>query len=827
MRKHLIYIIGIAGTLLSFLSSCSETKNLAADEILYTGIKRVDYDTHREVADTVQKEGVITALGKGYDAVNELIQGNSSALQALQEEHISKRQRDSLSSLSRQDREAYDLAKTEVEGVLAKSPNNSLMGSSYHRFPLPIGLWIYNRNVYKTSRWSRWLMNNFAANPIYLTELNPRVRTRVAQNTLRNFGFFHAQVGYDTIPEKNPKKAKVAYSVQTGPLFRLDTISYQRFDTITDSLIRATMHQSLLRQGAPFSVRNLDGERTRISTLLRNNGFYYFLPSYITFRADTIMRPQHVQLQVRPLVGMPNEARRQYYLGRTRISLYENEAFELVDSIRQYSTTLAYSGQTGRPPLKLRAMRRNMRYRRGMMYNQDGVEHMQDALSSMGVFSQLSIDFVPRDSLGSDTLDILVNARLDKPYDSEFRGNVANKSNGLLGPGVSFSMSRKNAFRGGETVSLNVHGRYEWLTGAQTEGSSQRINSYEYGVDLNLTFPRLTMLTLGQRINRRAITSTNYKLSATWLNRSGYYGQVSWGARLTYSYQRKRTIRHELTPFRLDYNHLLHTSQRYQEIIVQNPALYVSMRDQFVPSMQYTLNMTSRAGARNPRTLTLDIKEAGNVTSVFSRATGKDWRLDNKEIFGVPYAQYFRVSAQITEKYKVRSTRTYLVGRLFAGAIFSYGNSAMAPYNDLFSIGGANSIRAFSVRSIGPGSYRPENSRYSYIDQVGNMKLEANVEYRFPLIGSLEGAMFLDAGNVWLLKPDSARPGASFNPKTFGKEIALGTGFGFRYDLDFLVIRFDVGIGIHAPYETSRRGYYNMPKFWDSLGYHIAVGYPF
>lgn len=828
MRKQLVYIIGIAGTLLSLLSSCSETKNLAADEILYTGIKRVDYDSHQVSADAAQEEGVITALGKGYRAIDNLFQGDASALRELQDEQLlSKHQRDSLGALLRQDREAYELAKAEVEGVLAKAPNNSLMGSSYHRFPLPIGLWIYNRNVYKTSRWSRWLMNNFAANPIYLTELNPRVRTRVAQNTLRNFGYFHAQVSYDTIPERNPKKAKVAYSVHPGPLFRLDTISYQRFDATTDSLIRATMHQSLLRQGAPFSVRNLDGERTRLSTLLRNNGYYFFLPSFVTFRADTLMRPLHVQLQVRPLVGMPDEARRRYYLGCTRIHLYDNEAYELVDSITQHSTTLAYSGSPGRPPLKLRAMRRNMRYRRGVMYSQEGVEHLYNALNSMGVFSQLNIDFVPRDSVGSDTLDVLVNARLDKPYDSEFRGNVANKSNGLLGPGVSFSMSRKNAFRGGETVSLNVHGRYEWLTGAQSQGNSQSINSYEYGVDLNLSFPRLTMLTLGRRIGRRAITSTNYKLSATWLNRSGYYGQVSWGARLTYNYQRKKTIRHELTPFRLDYNQLLHTSQRYEEIIEQNPALYVSMRDQFVPSMQYTLNMTSRPDARNPRSLSLEIKEAGNVTSAFSRVIGDGWRQNDKEILGVPYAQYVRVSAQVTEKYKVRSTRTYLVGRLFAGTVISYGNSTMAPYSDLFSIGGANSIRAFGVRSIGPGSYLPESSRYSYIDQVGDLKLEANLEYRFPLIGSLEGAIFLDAGNVWLLRPDDARPGGSFNPKTFGREIALGTGFGFRYDLDFLVVRFDVGIGIHAPYETSRRGYYNMPKFWDSLGYHIAVGYPF
>ncbi len=826
MKHHLIYIIGIAVAAISLLSACSETRNLAADEVLYTGIKRVDYDKYRPKADSLEHGGVITALGNAYNAVSDLLHGSTAGANTLLQKPDEKQLTDSIRALQRKDEEAYAAAKAEVEGVLAKSPNNSLMGSSYYRFPLPVGLWIYNANVYKKSRWSRWLMSNFAANPVYITTVNPRVRARVAQNTLRNHGYFRARVGHDTIPQRNPKKAKLAYDVHPGELFRLDTIAYQQFPAHADSLIRANMRATLLHQGSPFNVKNLDGERTRLSNLFRDHGYFYFQPSYIAFRADTLMRPLHVQLQVRPSATIPEVARRQYYIGNTRINLYNNADRQLTDSARIRNITFAHSGEPGTPPLKLRVMRRNMRFRKGQMYDQPSINNTVNALGSMGIFSQLNVDLVPRDTL-SDTLDVVVTARLDKPYDSEFTANVANKSNGLLGPGASFSMSRKNAFRGAETVSLEAHASYEWLTGAQKEGNGQVINSYEYGVDLNLQFPRLTMLGLGQKLDRFALASTTYKLSANWMNRSRYYGQVALGARITYTYQRRATIRHELTPFRLDYNMLLNTSERYDELMEQNPALYVSMRDQFVPSMQYTLNMTSRANARNPRTFTLEIKEAGNVASGIYRAFGQEWKRQDKGIFGVPFAQYLRVSAQVTEQFKIRSTNTYLVGRLYAGAIVSYGNSTMAPYNDLFSIGGANSIRAFGIRSIGPGSYQPQHSRYSYIDEVGDLKLEANVEYRFPLIGDLQGAMFVDAGNVWLLKPDANRPGGSFNLKTFGKEIALGTGFGFRYDLDFLVIRFDVGIGIHAPYDTGKKGYYNMPKFWDSLGYHIAVGYPF
>lgn len=830
LHKHqplLLYVCALA----LLLAACSETKNLAEGEILYVGIKRVDYDGHQPVPiDTFRQKGVIAALGDAYDAVSSLLQSDGSETPGslVPTKAADKAQLDSLRNLQRQDRRTYDLARAEVKAVLAKAPNNSLLGSSYRRIPLPVGLWLYNRHVNKTGRYSRWMMNNFAAKPVYLTTVNPRVRTRVAQNTLRNFGYFRAHTGFDTVPQRNPKKAKVSYHVHPGPLFRLDTIVYQRFPEQADSLVRATLSRGLLKRGAPFSVQNLDNERTRLSNLFRDHGYFYFQPSYITFRADTLMRPLHVQLQVRPSAVIPQEAQRPYHIGTTHITIYDNADRELVDSIALGDWTYAHSGRPGRPPLKLTALRRMPAYRRGQLYNQTHMNFVQTALGNMGIFSQQDFKLVPRDTTpDNDTLDVHLTLRLDKPYDAELRAGVANKSNGLLGPGLSFSMSRINAFRGAEKVTLDLHGSYEWMTGAQSKGKSQLINSYEYGANLQLQFPRITLLGLFPAINRRAYTTTTYQLSANWLNRSGYYGQVNLSARLAYAYQRRWSTKHELTLFRLDYNQLLHTSEKYNDIINQNPALYVSMRDQLVPSMQYMFTWQNSPRARNPRTFTLDVKEAGNLTGAVYQLAGRSWHEKGKKLVGVPFSQYVRLQAQFVDRIKLGSTRTYLVGRLLAGTVVSYGNTTMAPYVDLFSIGGANSLRAFGVRTIGPGSYRPEDSKYSYIDQVGDLKLEANLEYRFPIVADLHGAVFADAGNVWLLKPDKARPGANIDARRFGREIALGTGFGLRYDLEFLVIRFDVGVGIHAPYDTGKKGYYNMPKFWDSLGYHIAVGYPF
>jgi outer membrane protein assembly factor BamA len=172
--------------------------------------------------------------------------------------------------------------------------------------------------------------------------------------------------------------------------------------------------------------------------------------------------------------------------------------------------------------------------------------------------------------------------------------------------------------------------------------------------------------------------------------------------------------------------------------------------------------------------------------------------------------------------------KSSIAARLMGGILYSYGNQTVAPYSEQFYIGGANSIRAFTVRSLGPGSFHPDAANnYGYIDQTGDIKLEANVEYRFPLLGDLYGATFLDAGNVWLLRKDEQRPGGQLTLKDFGKTIALGTGVGIRYDLTFLVVRLDLGIALHAPYETGKSGYYNIPKFKDGLGLHFAIGYPF
>ena len=594
------------------LTACYTTKNLPEDEILYRGIKELNYDA-RLKRKPWQEQGVITALADAYNTVEGLLSGDTSALKTKeQDKNVVK---DSLKKIDKIDAANYETAKEEIKAALAYSPNGAIMGSSYYTHPFPVRLWIYNKYVNSTSKFGNWMMNHFAATPVFVSSVNPKVRSAVAHNTLRNYGYFRNKVTYDTIPLTNPKKAKISYHVTPGPLFHLGTVKHMPFYPQADSIIQATMKNCQLKQGAPFCVPQLDSERNRLSKEFRNNGYFYYRPSYISFRADTIMNPQKVQLQVCPLPETPEQAKHPYYLGNTRINIYKHNLHQFTDSMSFRGNTYAYSNTEKKPPLRLRAIMPNLFLKKGDLYKQANHDITLQKLADLDVFSSVRVDYVPRDTtLNNDTLDVVVSAMLDKPYDAEFEGKVTNKSNNYVGPGLSFGMKKRNAFRGAETLGLNVWGSYEWQTGAHMEENKSLVNSFEYGATTSLSYPRLLFFGLGKKLWRRSISSTNFELNARWVNRASYFGRVSIGASVSYTIQKKKNIKHEFTPFSLNYDLLLSSTAKFDSIINANPALYVSMRNQFIPSMEYTFSWTKEKN-RQQQTLRINVKEAGNITS--------------------------------------------------------------------------------------------------------------------------------------------------------------------------------------------------------------------
>ena len=784
-----------------FLTGCSTTSNLPEGDVLYTGIKNE----------------------KVYDRKNTY---------------------------------AESVALTEVEAALAYAPNNSFMGSSSVRMPLPIGLWVYNSMINKKhNALGKWMLNTFGSTPVTIAAVNPDTRTKVATNTLQNYGYFRGYVDYELVPQKNPRKQKINYNIHLGTPYQLDSIRYA-FRGVQDSILSSHAEERLLRQNDQFSVPNLQDEQDRISTHFRNNGYYYYRPDYVRYFADSMQNPYKVKLLVTTDPDVPAKANTQYYIGNIHTYVRRAQTFASTDgnktgktpadsallakrqqeAMRRYSTYddslvrggLRYVFQGRRVPVKPQTLFRNYAFKRTELFDQSKVSRTLTNLSNMQVFQQIQFSFTPRDTSAlCDTIDVRVDATMDRLIDAQVEFGFTQKSNSQVGPNAKATISKRNAFGHGETFSVGLKGSYEWQTGNRMNNSNERPDSWEAGLDASLSYPWLAMPRLVNKYFRYP-ASTTFKLSADNLKRAGYYRLVSFGAEATYNFQTSRYVSHQYTPLTLTYNRLMKTSARFDSITTSNPALYASMRNQLVPAFQYvfTYDNTSNARLRCTTRFVATAKESGNVLSGIFALFGNDYGKNDKKLLGTPFSQFFKLNLELSNRFKL-TDKSLLATRLQLGAIWSYGNSDFAPYSEQFYVGGANSIRAFGVRTIGPGRYADVTGRGTFLDQSGDLKFEANVEYRFNLVSNLYGALFVDAGNVWNMRKDDSHQGGTLSEAPFFQTLALGTGFGFRYDMEFLVLRLDLGIGIHAPYETGRRGYYNIPKFSEGLGLNFAVGYPF
>ncbi len=767
-ENYIVYLL-----LCLFLLSCSTTKNLPEGAILYTGISKME----------IQQPD------------------NSEAGRSTVE---------------------------EVEAALAYPPNNAFMGSSSVRVPFPFGLWVYNAFVNKEGKLSRWIFNKLAAKPVLISTVNPDVRVKVARNLLNEYGYFNGATAYELVPDKkDPRKAKIAYQVTMNPPYTIDSVYYVRMRNRVDSLLPRMSSERLLRKGDNFNVVRLQVERERIADMLRDHGYYYFRPEYMVYQADTTITPGKVSLRVVPKEGIPRNALRPWKLGKVDFYLngYRNEP--PTDSIRYKDLTIHYEEKLRVRP---KVLYDRLYFRPGDRYSQTQQERSQTALARLGIFRYSEFQYAPRDTMRrQDTLDLRIHTVYDLPLDGELELNVTAKSNDQVGPGAVFSVTKRNMFGGGETFGVKLRGSYEWQTGNKLDAGGSKINSYELGLSTTLTFPRLLFPTLGKRDLNFPATTT-FRIYADQMNRARFFKMLSFGGDASYEFQPSATSHHSVTPFKLAYNLLQHTTAEFDSIADNNKALMKSLQDQFVPSMSYTYTYDDSpiTTKRHHVWLQGSITQAGLLMNAAYAIAGKPFDKEGKKLFGNPFAQFIKGTVEARYNYQL-GEKQRLVGRIMAGAIYSYGNARTAPYNEQFYVGGANSVRAFTIRSIGPGRYyqSSEENKYAYIDRTGDLKFEANLEYRFPIMGDLHGATFLDCGNIWLLREDPDRPGGRLKAGHFFKDLALGTGFGFRYDMDFLVIRFDVGIGLHLPYETGKRGYYNLPRFKDGMGYHFAIGYPF
>ena len=795
-RLYIIIYIWVLAFAIPMLMSCSSTSALKDNEQLFTGLKPIQYVDY--------------------------------------------------------EKSAYaDSTILEMENVLASAPNGALFGSSYYRTPFPVRLWIWNAFSTSESGLAKWLTKAFGSKPKLMSNVNPELRAQVAKNQLSKFGYFNSNVSYDVVTGSNPKTAKVAYKVDFGHLWTLDTVQYLGFPEAGKHLLDSTLNMAVIKKGVPFNVSKLEQERQRITRLFRNNGYYYYKNGYASYLADTLSSPGKVQVRLVLADSIDSMAHHRYYVGNVRFNFRKQFNEELQDSFVRGKLGFYYNGR--KMPIRPGVVLKDLKLFPRRLYKVENEEAAKRHLQSMGLFSYNSIQFTPRNEpvveqhledgceVYSDTLDAQIDLVFDKPYDFYIEANGKGKTTGRVGPEFVVGLTKKNAFRGGEKLDINLHGSYEWQTINKAGAKSTHINSYEYGSDVALVFPRVitpwnAFRTMAQNERRfRAghyprryygTPTTTVKASMNVLNRASYFRRHVVSGELTYDWATSAQHHHSFSPLVLSYEYMNSRSAAFDSVISQHPYLQISMRDQFVPKMSYTYTYNSPLNYRSPITWSTTISEAGNVLATGYLIAGNKWNEKDKQMFKNPFAQFLKFETDFVKYWRLTETST-LVGHVNAGVIWSYGNTEKAPYYEQFYVGGANSIRAFNVRSIGPGKYQPANSKYSYIDQTGDIKFVANLEYRPKLWGDLYGALFLDMGNVWNMHEQEYSPNGKFEAKNFLKQMAVGTGIGVRYDMGMFVIRLDWGVGLHLPYETGKGGFYNIPKFKDSHSLHLAVGYPF
>ena len=714
--------------------------------------------------------------------------------------------------------------QTELESVVQPKPNASILGQRPK-------IYFWHLGVGKTKGLGHLLAKKFGEAPVLLSAAKPATSQKLLVNRMQNRGYFHA--GASSSLDTTANTGQVRYVARPGQQYLIKSIDFPKRDTLIDAAIRATQSESLLNVGDPYDLDVLTNERVRIDAALKNQGYYYYNATYILFQVDSTLDGK-VAIHYKVKADAPPKTTRPYWL--KTVSLNTN--FTLSDTTERapihYQKYLYYPDES---MFRAKAITRAVFIYPDSLFRQARRDQTLSRLMSLGTFRFVEIKFRPSaagDSAGRSRLDsdILMTQLKKKSLRAELQ--LVSKSNGFTGPGLTLQYRNRSAFRGAEQLIINGVASYEASTRGvpNTEArSSTGLLSTEFGIDAQLIVPRLIVPQL-PFLNPRLVNSnfqprTNFGAGVKYVNRTGYFSTTSYSANYGYSWKTNITNEQEIKLVDVSYN-AVSTDTAFDRVLLQRPFLKQAYTSQFIlaSSYRYTYNQQVLEKRRQQIFFQGQAEVAGNIANAISGASvGSKTATERYTIASQPFAQYAKFDLELREYYRISPLATSgnrLVGRLQIGVGLPYGNSGglSLPYVRQYGIGGPNSIRAFAPRQIGPGSYHPLPNSFvsNYYDQVGDLRLEGNLEYRQDLFPYVKGAAFVDAGNIWLVNNDPTRPGGQFQASTFLQQLAVGAGLGLRIDVQFFVIRFDYAVPIRANYGTPD----------DKSGrLNIAIGYPF
>lgn len=738
--------------------------------------------------------------------------------------------------------------RTELNELISPKPNTTILGSRP-------GVWFYY--IAGTPKKKKGGLRNFIRNklgqePVLLKDVTPQRTAALLAGQLNNEGYFGSQVT-NTVKTKG-KRSAVQYAVELYPVYRLREINYPKGRDSTYAVIFRTLHEgSLLHPGQRYQLAMLQAEQSRIESVVKNYGFYYFDDRYLIFDADSTVGEHQVDLDLHLEQGVPKPARKRFKVGEVTVypdyALVTDSTAIKPDTIKVDSFRYIDQSHMFRP----KVLTRIINVRPEQMYSKEDQELTLSHLLGLGTFKFVNIKYTRRrrDSTALNA-SIMLTPMPKKSFRFEAQG--VSKSNNFVGPGIAFTFTNRNFLRGAELFQLKLNTSYEVQLSSKIQ---QPLNSFELGFESTLTVPRFISPIPIDYSSRKFLPKTQFKIAYNLQNRVGFFRLNSFNAGYGYLWKESADRSHELYPVDVNYIRTDKRSEQFETLLKNNPVLAKSFQNQFIIGTRYayTLNTQLRQDAIDkfkPRKFrehsfyfhgAVDL--AGNLMSAIQDGVyGKTAEGEFHELLGSPYSQYVKGDADFRYYWQF-DRQNKLATRIVAGVGYAFGNSETLPYIKQFSIGGSNSIRAFPARSIGPGSYHQETSE-RFIDQRGDIKLEGNVEYRFDIVKSFKGALFLDAGNIWLMRDDplldstqtdpnifEPRIGGKFMKSLFLDQLAVGTGVGFRFDFSFFVLRFDIAFPLRKPWLEGNKWVFDeiapLSSTWrsDNLIFNIAIGYPF
>ncbi|MCS4303372.1 BamA/TamA family outer membrane protein [Chryseobacterium sp. BIGb0232] len=724
-------------------------------------------------------------------------------------------------------KEKKDL-QAALEANLTPKPNSTFLG-------MRPKLYFYNiaKEPKKDKGFNYWLKYKMGEKPVLLGDVDREFNKDIIENYSENKGYFNAKATYDTV-SKN-KKAKVIYTLKPGARYLVDGVKFQKDSTLVNQEIQNVAGKTLLKNGRPFDLDVIKAERERIDNNLKERGFYYFHPDNIIVQADSTVNKNHkVELNVKLKENTPALSTQQFSIDK--VIVFPNYNIQDVkagkysvpmnsDSLSKYAFDDIYVIDP-QHKFKPKIFDRALYFKKGDLYNRSNHNLTLNRLISLGVFKFVKNEFVTSDSLSHkfDAYYLLTPRQIQSlRLEALGRTNSAN----YAGSELNLNWTHRNFFRGAEQFKASIYGAFDFQMG----GAQDANNIFRAGTNVQLSIPRI-VAPFRFHSSSEFVPRTNITLGYEFQNRTKYYTLNNFTASFGYLWKENARKEHELKVIDITLVSPEKVTAEYEANSADNPAMKRIVAKQLIFGPTYSYTYTNTMLPKKNTFYykgTLDL--AGNITGLVTGANVKEDK--EKKIFGIPFSQYAKIENDFRFYHKF-TEKSSLATRLIAGIAYPYGNSEFVPFSKQFFSGGSNSIRAFRARTLGPGSFDPRTIKPgTYFDQSGDIKLELNAEYRANLYKFLNAAVFVDAGNIWLLNSDPLRPGAKFS-KDFLNEIAVGAGVGLRLDFSILVLRLDLAMPLRVPYyEKGDRWAFDKINFGDSswrkdnLVLNIAIGYPF